>query len=66
MQDLIENAFLDDLEVKEGFFIPAESVESEVTDGVLICSFDLYAVELLPDMDTSETMETLDINLRKE
>jgi hypothetical protein len=59
MQNIIEDAFLDDLEVKEGFFIPIDSVESEVTDTVLICSFDLYAVELLPDTDSSEPMETL-------
>ena len=59
MQDLIENAFLDDLKIEEGFYIPVESVESEVTDTVLVCSFDLYAVELLPDTDASEPMEQL-------
>lgn len=60
MQDILENAFLEDLEVTEGFFIPIESVDSEVSDTVLICSFDLYIVELLPDTDTSEPMEELE------
>jgi len=61
MQDIIENTLLEDLEVIEDFFIPIENVNSEVSDGVLICSFDLYCVELLPDTDTSEMMETLNI-----
>lgn len=63
MQDLIENAFLDDLKVNDNFYIPIEEVESDVTDSVLICSFHLYSIELLPDTDISEPMEDLDIKL---
>ncbi|HBM74715.1 MAG TPA: hypothetical protein DD429_04075 [Clostridiaceae bacterium] len=63
MQDILENAFLNDLEIKEGFFIPVDNVESEVIDTVLVCSFDLYTVEELADTDTSELMETLELNL---
>ena len=63
MQDLIENAFLEDLKVAENFYIPIEEVESNVSDTVLICNFDLYSVELLPDTDTSELMENLNIKL---
>lgn len=59
MQDILENAFLDDLQVKESFFIPIDNVESEVADTVLICSFDLYVIELIPDNDLSEPMEDL-------
>ncbi|MDD2217955.1 MAG: hypothetical protein PHW03_05880 [Eubacteriales bacterium] len=59
MQEIIETAFLEDLEVEEGFYMPIETVESETADTVLVCSFDLYAVELLPDTDTSEPMEQL-------
>lgn len=66
IQDIIETAFLDDLEVKEGFFIPIDTVDSEVIDTVLECSFELYMVELLPDTDTSEPMETLILNLEYE
>ncbi|MEG3040895.1 MAG: hypothetical protein RR891_02750 [Clostridium sp.] len=63
MQDIIENAFIDDLEVSEGFFIPINGVNSVVTDTVLICSFDLYTIELLPNDEISEPMETLEIEL---
>lgn len=59
MQELIENTFLDDLKIEEGFYIPIDSVESEVSDTVLICSFVLYTIELLPNTDTSEPMEQL-------
>lgn len=59
MQDILENAFLDDLQVKESFFIPIDNVESEVADTVLICSFDLYVIELIPDNDLSEPIEDL-------
>lgn len=58
MQDIIENAFLDGLYV-DGAYIPTDSVESEVVDTVLICSFDIYTIELLPDTDTSEIIEEL-------
>lgn len=63
MQDLIENAFLDDLKVNDNFYIPIEEVESDVIDSVLIFSFHLYSIELLPDTDISEPMEDLDIKL---
>ncbi len=63
MQDLIENACLEDLQVTESFYIPIEEVESEVSDTVLISSFNLYSIELLPDTDTSELMENLNIKL---
>ncbi len=64
MQDILETAFLDGLLIKEGFLIPISDVESEVTDGVLVCSFDLYTLELLPDENTdSEMMENLNVNI---
>lgn len=63
MQDLIENAFFDDLMVKESFYIPIESVVSEAADTVLICSFDLYSIVLIPDNDSLEPMENLEIKL---
>jgi hypothetical protein len=72
MQELLENTFIEGLKIKEGFHIPIESVESEVTDTVLICSFDLYVVELLPEATTNpigeliEPMEALELKLEKE
>lgn len=62
MRELLENAFLDDL-LADGGAIPIDEISSVVTDGFLICSFDLYRVELLPEGD-SPTMETLNINER--
>jgi hypothetical protein len=63
MQDLIENAFLDDLIVNGSFYIPIDDVSSEVIDSVLECSFELYTIELLPDTDTSETMDELNLDI---
>jgi len=67
MQELIETTFLDDLEVKEGYFISINEVNSETIDKVLTCSFDLYCLDILPsadpDNDTSETMDELNLNL---
>lgn len=72
MQDLMENAFLDGIKFNDNFYIPIEEVESEVVDSVLICSFDLYLVELIPEPTVSpigeliELMEELDFNLRRD
>lgn len=67
MQDLLENAFLEDLQISDSFYIPIEEVESEVIDTVLECSFELYTIELLPsndpDNDISEFMEELNLNM---
>lgn len=60
MQEIIENAFLDGLIIEEGFYIPIEQVESDITDTVLICSFDLNIIELLPEQ-TGEPMENIKI-----
>ena len=45
MQDVLENSFLDGMYI-EGAYIPINDVESDVTDTVLTCSFQLYLVEL--------------------
>lgn len=58
MQDIIENALLGGLFI-DGAYIPIVDVNSDTVDTVLVCSFDLYAVELLPDTDQSEPMEEL-------
>lgn len=62
MQEILENAFLDDIEINENF-INIESLESEVSDSILICSFDLYFIEEIVYEDTSEPMEELFLNL---
>ena len=66
MQDILETAFLDGLRVSDDYYIPISEVTSEVTDTVLVCSFDIYAVEILPETDTNDIMENLNIGLREE
>lgn len=67
MQEIIENAFLEDLKVTDTFYIPIDTVESDISDGVLICSFELGTLELLPTDDkTYDFMEVLEIDLESE
>ncbi len=63
MQEKLENLFLDGIFVKEDFHIPIDDLEFETTDGVLVCTFQLRTIELLPQKDTNEMMETLHISL---
>lgn len=59
MQELLEDALLDDIYV-ESICIPVSNLNSEMKDGILKISFELYVSELLPDTDFSETMESLE------
>jgi len=61
MQDILESAFLDGVYVN-GAYIPIETVESDVTDTVLICSFDLYIAELVADKRTIDPETGEEIN----
>lgn len=45
MQEIIENALLEGIRLNENFHIPIEEVNSEISDTVLICSFELYLLE---------------------
>lgn len=45
MQQKLEKAFFDKLEVEKGFFIFIEELEFETTDTVLICSFNFTLLE---------------------
>ena len=63
MQDIIENCFLDGISVSENFYIQIDQVESEISDTVLISSFDLYSIELIEDNDISENIEEINIKL---
>lgn len=62
MQDILENAFIKEIVINNNYFY-IENVESEVVDSVLICSFDLYMIEELPNTDTSEPIESLNLIL---
>lgn len=69
MQDLIENAFLEDVQVTPSFFMPIsneEGVQSQIIDTVLECSFDLYSLEEIYDDSALEPIEELNFNLNLE
>jgi hypothetical protein len=69
MQDIIENAFLEDVQVTPSFFMPVineEGVQSVITDTVLECSFDLYSLEEIYDDSNLEPIEDLSFNLNSE
>ena len=68
MQDIIENAFLEDVKVTDTFYMPIleDGVDSGVTDSVLQCSFDLYSIEEIVDTTIYEPMEELNLNLEFE
>ena len=57
-QEAIEDAFLDGLRV-DGAHIPIASIGSDVVDTVLVCTIEIYAIELLPDTDASEQIEEI-------
>ena len=63
IREAIENEFINDIQVTDTFFIPVENLEFETSDGVLIVSFDLYTIELLPDTDTSDIMEEINFKI---
>lgn len=71
MQEILEAALLSGIFIDNNY-IPIEEVTSETTDTVLICSFDLYIIESLPEPtvngigETLEDMDTLSLNLVKE
>ena len=73
IQDILENAFLEDLYVQEGFYMPycnsngdIEGIESEVVDGILQCSFNLYSREEIYDDSNLEDIEDLELDLNLE
>lgn len=70
MQDILENAFLEDLLIQEGFYMPycnsngdIEPMTSDIVDGILQCSFNLYSRENIYDDSALDNMEELTINL---
>lgn len=63
IREVLESAFIEELQVTETFFIPIDNIKFLVSDGVLNMSFDLYTIELLPDNDTNENMEDVVLNM---
>ncbi len=68
MQDIIENAFLEEVKVTDTFYIPIteDGVDCIVTDSVLQCSFDLYSIEEIVDPEVYEPMEELNLEFEGE
>jgi len=68
MQDIIENTFLEDVQVTDAFSMPVleDGVDSTIVDTVLVCSFDLYSIEEIEDTTDYEPMEELILNLEYE
>lgn len=65
MQEVIEKAYVNGLEISNQI-IPIESIDSTITDGVLISSFDLQIFEeILEDQGSGEFMEELDITINE-
>jgi len=73
IQDILENAFLEDLFIQEGFYMPycnsngdVEGIQSEIVDGILQCSFNLYSREMIYDDSNLEYITDLELNLNLE
>ena len=71
VKDLIKNEFLTPLKISDSFVIDIDEIEAEISDTVLILSFDIETLENIPDeiLDEGidyEMMEELDINLESE
>lgn len=58
MQEIIEGAFLHGL-TADGAYVPIDSVETTIADTVLVCTIELYAIELLPDLEGGEELEEM-------
>lgn len=58
MQEIIEGAFLHGL-TADGAYVPIDSVETTIADTVLVCTIEIYAIELLPDTGASEQIEEI-------
>lgn len=71
VQDLIENEFLTPLKVSDTFFIDIDEVEANISDTVLICSFDIETLEDIPEIIIDdgveyEMMENLNLSIESE
>jgi hypothetical protein len=65
MEDIIQNAFLNDVKVTDTFYMPIteDGINCTTIDTVLECSFDLYSLEEIPDNTEYELMEELDFTM---
>jgi len=72
MQDILENAFLNDVKITDSFYMPIinDGITTNVVNSVLDFSFELYSIEeideLILDSTGYEMMEELDFTLESE
>ena len=61
IQDVLENLFLNEIKVTDSFYFSPSEVEFTVnkTDGYLIASLELYSLEDIEIIDTSEYADQL-------
>lgn len=64
MQEILSTIFLDGLLINDSFYIPIKDIEFVVSDGVLICTIELYYIELLT-MEQGEVMEELEMTMKE-
>lgn len=63
IRELIQNEFLTPLRVNDTFIVDIDEIESETSDTVLICSFDIETLEDIPDNMEYEPMENLNLEM---
>lgn len=57
VRDLIENEFLTPIKVTDTFYIDVDEVEAEISDTVLICSFNIETLEDIPEIILDDGIE---------
>lgn len=65
IQDILENAFLEDVKITDTFYMPInedEDIQCSITDGVLQVTFELYSLEEIYDDSNLENIEDLNFN----
>ena len=61
IQEKLENAFFNNLNIKDAFFIYIEEIEFNVTDGILIAEFEVMTLEDIINDINIEAIEELEI-----
>lgn len=65
MQDYLENIFLNEIVVNGSFYFGVDEISFETftKDGYMIATIQLYSLEEVEIVDTSELMEELNLNM---
>lgn len=63
VREVLENSFLEPLTITDSFVAPIDNLDFEVTDGILVMTFDVYTIEIIPESNTYEQMEEVIFNI---